>query len=259
MSDDPFSTIRPFIRPADADRVRVDARVTSSLPDTDAPITKRFEGLYGAIYNRVIQAPGVRRAIFGAWGSADPLRSLDAFIADAVRPVADRSDAVLLDVPSGGGTLLPLLAKEQFRGTAIEVDLAASMLARALQLHDSVQPEFHTAFLRSDAIDLPLRDAIADVVISINGLHVVDEPVGFLAELARVTKPGGGLWLITPVDGPSIRSRVILRAAKAFSITARTPLARAALLGLLDDAGFELVHDYGGESIAGFGLHRRSG
>lgn len=259
MSDDSLSIIQRLIRPCDADQLRVEARVASSLPDTNAPTSRRFEGIYGAIYDRVIQAPSVRRAIFGAWGSADPLRNLDAFVTDAVRRVAGRRDAVLLDLPSGGGTLLPLLAREPFTGTIVEVDLAASMLARAVRLHDSVQPNFQAVFLRTDALDLPLRDSIADVVISINGLHVVNEPAGFLTELARVVKPGGDFWLITPVDGPGIRSRVILRAAKALSITPRTPPTRAALRGLLDAAGFELVHDYGGQSIAGFGLRRTPG
>jgi ubiquinone/menaquinone biosynthesis C-methylase UbiE len=228
------------------------------LPGTGAPTTKRFEGLYGAIYDRVIQAPSVRRAIFGAWGSADPLRNLDAFVADAVEEVGAESDAVLLDLPSGGGTLLPLLARQRFRGIVVEVDLAGNMIARALRVHDALQPAFRTAFLRSDALALPLREGIVDVVVSVNGLHVVPDPGRFLSEAARVTKPGGRLWLITPVYGPSIRSRMILKAANSLSITPKRPPTRAGLRRLLDEAGFDEVRDYGGESIAGFGLLRRS-
>lgn len=231
--------------------------MASSLPEAGAS-TKRFEGLYGGIYNRVIQAPAVRRAIFGAWGSTDPLRSLEAFVADAVSAVDGRRDAVLVDIPCGGGSLLPLLGRQRFRGTALEVDLAVNMLVRALRLHDSLRPAFETLFLRADALDLPLRDEVADVVVSVNGLHVVDDPGRFLSEIARVTKPGGGLWIITPVHGPSIRSRVILKVANGLSITPTTPPTRSELRWLLDGAGFEEVGDYGGESIAGFGLRRRA-
>ncbi len=44
-----------------------------------------------------------------------------------------------------------------------------------------------------------LADAVADVVISINGLHVVPDARRFLAEISRILKPDGRLWLITPV------------------------------------------------------------
>jgi ubiquinone/menaquinone biosynthesis C-methylase UbiE len=152
---------------------------------------------------------------------------------------------------------LPFLERERFRGSVVEVDLAAPMLARALALHARLAPAFETVFLRSDALDLPLRNAVADVVVSINGLHVVDDHSRFLSEIARVTKAGGKLWLITPVDGESIRSRLILAAANAIGVTPRTPPSRPALLELVHAAGFTVIRDYGGSSIAGFAAEKR--
>lgn len=213
---------------------------------------RRFEGLYGRLYNRVIQSPGLRRAAFSMWGSADPLYDLDVFVADAVAAARAMSTApVLVDLPSGGGTLLPFLARDGFPGTVIEVDLATAMLQRAVALHRSSTPDLETVFLQSDALDLSLRDAVADVVISINGLHVVPDHARFLAELARITKPGGRLWLITPVDGPSVRSRVILAAARSLRITPRTPPTLGELSDLLAESGFRSVRSYGGASITG--------
>jgi SAM-dependent methyltransferase len=257
MSEDAFTRLKPFIRPAAGDRLHLDGGIVSALPSLGAPTTKRFEGLYGSVYNRVVQSAAVRRAVFGAWGSADPLRNLEAFVADAVRGLGGDAGGVVVDLPSGGGTLLPLLEREQFTGTVIAADLADSMLARALRLNASLQPGFETLFLRADVLDLPLRDEVADVVVSINGLHVLADPARFLSEIAHVTRFGGGLWIITPVNGPGVRSRMILKAADALSITPGTPPTRSRLRQLLDRAGFEEERDYGGESIAGFALRRR--
>jgi ubiquinone/menaquinone biosynthesis C-methylase UbiE len=133
----------------------------------------------------------------------------------------------------------------------IEVDLATSMLRRAVALHGSSTPELETVFLQSDALDLVLKEAVADVVVSINGLHVVPNHARFLSELARITKPGGKLWLITPVDGPSARSRAILGAARSLRITPRDPPTLAELHDLLKEAGFKPFRSYGGASITG--------
>jgi SAM-dependent methyltransferase len=101
-----------------------------------------------------------------------------------------------------------------------------------------------------------LRSAVADVVISINGLHVVPDPAGFLTEAARIAKEGGKLWLITPVDGPSMRSRAILAAANALGVTPRTPPSLSELRELLAAAGFREVGSYGGTSITGLACER---
>lgn len=214
---------------------------------------RRFEGLYGRLYNTVIQSRRLRRAAFSIWGSADPLYDLEGFVADAAAAArAQSASPVLVDLPSGGGTLLPFLARESFAGRVIEVDLATAMLRRAVTLHGTTTPGLDTMFVQSDALALSLKDAAADVVISINGLHVVENPARMLSELARITKPGGQLWMITPVDAPSARSRAILAAARLLRITPVRPPTLAELHVLLDEAGFRRFRSYGGASITGF-------
>jgi ubiquinone/menaquinone biosynthesis C-methylase UbiE len=259
MLEDAFTLLSQLVRPADVHRIRLEDKIASFLPEAETAASMRFEGVYGSIYDYVIRASRLRRVIFRAWGSADPLENMDDFVADAVSTVADQPKAVLVDLPCGGGTLIPILQREAFKGTALEVDLAANMLARALRLFGVLQPGFQAIFMHADGLDLPLRDEVADLVVSINGLHVVDDPRRFLSEIARVAKPGGGLWIITPVDGPGVRSRVILEVARRLSITPRMPPTRPDLRRLFDEAGFDEVRDYCGESIAGFGLRRRAG
>jgi ubiquinone/menaquinone biosynthesis C-methylase UbiE len=218
---------------------------------------RRFEGLYGGVYNRVIQSAGLRKAVFSVWGSADPLYELDSFVSDAVEAARAASQApVLVDLPSGGGTLLPFFAREGLEGTVIEVDLAAAMLRRAVALEQRITSDLRTIFLRADALDLPLKARIADVVVSINGLHVVTDHRGFLEAIARITKPNGELWLITPVDGPSPRSRAILAAARRLGITPGAPPTLSSLYRFLDEVGFTSIRSYGGNSIAGLSAQR---
>ena len=160
----------------------------------DAPRSRRFEGLYGRIYNTVIQTPALRRLVFSIWGGTQPLQDLDAFVRAATRAAGAAADPVLVDVPSGGGTLLAFLARLGYRGAVVEIDVAAAMMRRAVQAEQRLGlVGFRVHFLRSDALDLPLASEVAEVVVSINGLHVVADHERFLTELARVTKPGGSL------------------------------------------------------------------
>ena len=106
---------------------------------------RRFEGVYGGIYNRVIQSGKLRKAAFSIWGSADPLYELDSFVADAVRAARAASEApVLVDLPTGGGTLLPFFAREGLVGTVVAVDLADAMLRRAVALQSVATPHLMT-------------------------------------------------------------------------------------------------------------------
>lgn len=240
-----------------ADITEPEPGILSTMREAKAPHNRRFEGFYGRLYTRVIQTPALRKAAFSLWGSADPLHQLETFVSDAVRGArSSKANPILVDLPSGSGTLFPFLVRERFDGTVVEVDLAISMLRRAVAFHRSSTPGLKVIFLHSNALDLPLRDDVADVVVSINGLHVVPDRAGFLAEAARITRPGGRLWLITPVDGPSVRSRAILSAASALGITPRMPPNLRELRRLLDEAGFTEVRWYGGLSITGLACER---
>jgi ubiquinone/menaquinone biosynthesis C-methylase UbiE len=208
----------------------------------------RFEGLYGRIYNTVIQTPALRCGVFTLWGSADPLLHLDAIVAAAA---AEAGAGTILDVPCGGGTVLALLQRAGFGGSVIESDRADAMLRRAEAAHRRLAPTYAVEFLRADARALPLQTASVDVAISINGLHVIPQPERFLAEVARVIRPGGALWLITPVSSPALRSRAILKLARMLAITPAAPPTLADLYAIIPTGGLRVRRSLGGRSITG--------
>jgi ubiquinone/menaquinone biosynthesis C-methylase UbiE len=209
---------------------------------------ERFEGVYGRLYNSVIQTPALRRAVFSMWGSADPLLHLDQVVGAAA---GEAGGGTILDIPCGGGTVLPLLAGAGFRGTVIESDLADAMMRRAQRTHHRLQPQYDVRFLQADARELPLEPASVEGIISINGLHVIPAPERFLSELARVIRPGGTLWLITPVSSSAVRNRSILAMARTLGITPGSPPTLPELRAMVGDAGFQIRRSLGGSSITG--------
>jgi len=55
------------VPPARLGELRLEGAVASAMPQVSAPAKRRFEGVYGGLYNWVIQTPRARRAVFGAW------------------------------------------------------------------------------------------------------------------------------------------------------------------------------------------------
>lgn len=213
----------------------------------------RFEGTYGAAYDAVLQRPALRRALFRAVGSADPIVHLERVVAALVAEVAD---GTLLDVPCGGGTLLPLLDAAGFGGRVIELDLAAAMVQRAREVARRVEG-FEVEVVRGDALDLPLEDASVDAVASVNGLHVLPDHERAVSEMARVLRTGGVACIVSITATRGLRNRALRRIARAAHVLPRDVGTRAELEALLERAGLAVEHDFGGTTFTGL-LARRT-
>jgi len=100
----------------------------------------------------------------------------------------------VLDVAGGTGASASALARTGANVTAI--DLSPGMVAQGRKDHPSVN------FVVGDAEALPFDDRTFDAVTAFFGLRTMPEPQRVLAEMARVTKPGGRIViceLSTPV------------------------------------------------------------
>lgn len=103
----------------------------------------------------------------------------------------------ILDVGSGAGQLAKHLLKYADRGAKITcIDLSRQMLRRARARLKSDVPEFVTADLSA----LPFADASFDGVTCGYVLEHLPEPEMGLAELSRVMKSGGRMFLLTTED-----------------------------------------------------------
>ena len=107
-------------------------------------------------------------------------------------PLADA--ARVIDLATGVGSLLPLLADAAPQAHVVGLDLAPGMLAHAPPGFDLVA---------ADASRLPFVEGAFDVATMAFGLFFVPEPRAALAEVRRVLRPGGVLALTSWHGEPS--------------------------------------------------------
>lgn len=103
----------------------------------------------------------------------------------------DTASAVL-DLGCGTGQFMPALQVRYPQARLHGLDIAEGMLAVARQRTD-VQAEWHAG----DAEDLPFTAASFDLVFSSLVMQWCEQPARFLAEVARVLRPGGRAVIAT--------------------------------------------------------------
>jgi ubiquinone/menaquinone biosynthesis C-methylase UbiE/DNA-binding transcriptional ArsR family regulator len=127
----------------------------------------------------------------------DEMRALDLpaqAVEDALLSlVTDQDAGRLLDIGTGTGRVLELLAHQISQGIGVDASkamlaLARSRLARADLTHCSVR--------LADMYRLPLQEQTFDIAVLQMVLHYAEDPQGVLAEAARVLCPGGRLLIV---------------------------------------------------------------
>jgi len=157
-----------------------------------------------------------------------------AAYAAAVTEAALPPGATVLDLGCGTGRALPALrAAVGPAGTVIGADITEQMLAAAIA-HDRGR---HATLVLADARHLPLAAASVDAIFAAGLVQHLPDPSAGLAELARVTRPGGRLVLFHP------SGRAALAARHGHALRPDEPLAETPLRAALAGAGWRL-HTY---------------
>lgn len=99
----------------------------------------------------------------------------------------------LLDIGTGTGRLLELLAPRIAAGVGVDASRAMLALARARLARAGLS---HCTVRLADMYRLPLADASFDAVVMQMVLHHAETPAAALAEGARVLRPGGLLIVV---------------------------------------------------------------
>ncbi|GAA5192823.1 hypothetical protein GCM10023322_53240 [Rugosimonospora acidiphila] len=174
-------------------------------------------------------------------------RDLPAY-AQAIDQAAIPAGATVVDVGCGTGRAMEALrAAVGPGGAVIGVDLTPHMLTVA---GDSTEPA--AALLLGDARHLPLVDGSVDAIFAAGLIQHLPDPAVGLAELARVTRPGGRLILFHP------SGRAAQAARHGRSLREDEALGRPCLDQLLADAGWTLT-DYDDPPHRFLALAARSG
>ena len=159
-------------------------------------------------------------------------------VPDLADPVSIRPGSLVLDVGTGTGTAAAAAAAHGAKVTAVDAD--PGMVATAAALVPGA--EFHVAALPA----LPFGDRQFDVVLANFVINHVGRPRAALAELRRVTVPGGRVavtaWPQPPSPAIALLTRAIRdcgadRPAHLLEPSEDFPRTEAGLRGLLGDAG----------------------
>jgi ubiquinone/menaquinone biosynthesis C-methylase UbiE len=139
------------------------------------------------------------RARFGATAErvAEHAGQQVELVRDQLRSfVLPRGDERALDVGTGAGTLA--LALAPLVREVVGVDIVAELLERA---RDGAPA--NVSFVEGDATSLPFDPGSFDLVCTRRTLHHIARPELVVAQMARVTAPGGRIFVddqIAPVD-----------------------------------------------------------
>jgi ArsR family transcriptional regulator len=202
------------------------------LPDGDATLDTDRARLAAVRRARAEEADAYFRASAADW---DTLRSLyvDELEVEAalVAALGEGPLGDVLDVGTGTGRILRLLAPRARRAVGIDLSHAMLGVARA-----ALDPETlpNVQVRHGDMYHLPLPPASADLVVFHQVLHYADDPAAAVAEAARVLRPGGRVVVVdfAPHDLEFLRAE---HAHRRLGFTDREVAAWLAAVGL--DAG----------------------
>lgn len=147
----------------------------------------------------------------------------------------------ILDVGCAGGQFLDAMAKKGWRATGVETSLDAVSYAREQLNLDVFHGELEAA---------NFEDATFDLVTMWHVLEHVHAPRATLLELARITRPGGLLFLTVP-NPQSVEARLFGRSWAGWDVPRHLHLfPRCLLHRLLEETGWEVC-----QTIYAFGRH----
>lgn len=101
----------------------------------------------------------------------------------------------ILDVGTGTAQIPIEFCRQSHTGSIVAVDLAEEMLAIARRNVAAADFNDRISLERGNARGLPYADGAFDAVISNSIIHHIPEPATAFAEMVRVCKPGGLIFL----------------------------------------------------------------
>ena len=163
-------------------------------------------------------------------------RQVETVREELTRLLAFRGDERVLDVGTGAGVLA--LAVAPLVREVVGVDVVPELLAAARR-----DAPANATFVEGDAEKLPFEAGEFDLVACRRTLHHVRRPELAIAELARVTTPGGRIVVndqIAPVD--PLAAIELDRFERARDPSHTRTLPDSDLRGLFDSNGLVLEH-----------------
>ena len=181
----------------DEDRRDLVAAVLSSLSERDPVIARDRQRLNAILDSRQTRARalldrlGVRP--LGAGDMSEVSAAIDALLARLSGAATDEPLGDMLDVGTGTGSMLRLLAGRTRRTIAVDLSRDMRLIARATVLSAGLA---NCTVRQGDMYDLEFPDGRFDLVTMDRVLGTADDPVAALGEAARVMNGEAGLLVV---------------------------------------------------------------
>ena len=123
-------------------------------------------------------------------------------VGEHLEPAGDLRGKRVLDIGCGlGGKTVAY--EEAGAAEVVGADLLEANAVASLRFAAQKTTGFAGGFLVGDASRLPMADRTFDTVVANDAMEHFSEPEAAVAEMARVTRPGGAIWLFfTPHFSP---------------------------------------------------------
>ena len=184
--------------PADSDPGALARAILARLPDDDAVLVDDRRHAARVLAERARVASESFRRTGADWDEMRALGLPAAAVEQALLgllpdPLPGADIGRMLDIGTGTGRLLELLAPRVASGLGVDASRAMLALARTRLAKPGLS---HCAVRLADMYRLPLGDTGYDLVLLHMVLHHAEDTASVLAEAARVLKPGGRLVVV---------------------------------------------------------------
>ena len=159
------------------------------IPEVNDEISASYDAL-SSQYDAYMTSsnPGWKMVNWITWGFSDDKK----YALPLLKNIPDDFEGILLDVPFGTGILTLGKYRKMQKAGIIAIDYSMGMLRQAKKWCE--QQNIHNViFARADVGSLPLRDAVVDGCLCMNGFHIFPDKMQAMRELARVIRSDGNL------------------------------------------------------------------
>ena len=151
----------------------------------------------------------------------------------------------ILDVGCGSGAMNLVLTQTFADSEVVGIDLSDPLLALANQEAGAASLAGRLKFEKADVHQIPYQDDAFDVVMNVNMVHLVEDPVTMLDEMERVLAPGGYLFVAdlkrSWLAFLESEMKSCLTQKEAWELISRSKLRRGSLTGTILWWRFETV------------------